>query len=74
LDELLLEMKVEDIADNFDWDPAFANDFAGQIHDALDLLKKECERVIKDCHARKKRLDHALIWGSEEEDLTMLAA
>jgi hypothetical protein len=42
----------------------------------MDGLKKECEKVIKDCKARKKSLTHALIWDKiepkEDEELVEL--
>lgn len=43
-------------------DEDFVNDFAEQLFESLDNLQKECDRVIADCKARKKRLTDALIW------------
>jgi hypothetical protein len=41
----------------------------------MDGLKKECDRVILDCKARKERLTKALIWDDlEEEQITQLAS
>lgn len=48
-------------------DEDFVNDFAEQLHESLDNLQKECDVVMADCAARKKRLTDALIWGDEEE-------
>lgn len=49
------------------------NDFAEQLFESLDLLGKECDRVMADCLVRKKRLTDALIWGDAEEELIQLS-
>jgi len=38
----------------------------------MEKLEKECDRVVADCIARKGRLDKALIWEEEEEQVTEL--
>lgn len=43
-------------------DPLFMDDFAQGLNDQLTLLATECDKVIADCIARKKRLEDALIW------------
>jgi hypothetical protein len=43
-----------------DWIDAFTDGFLEDIAD----LEKKCLEIVKDCHERKGRLDHALIWHS----------
>lgn len=58
--ELDTDFTEDDIDDNIG-DEDFANDFAEQLNDAFTALEKHCVHVIKDCIARKGRLDNALI-------------
>lgn len=70
--ELEQDFTDEEIDDQLG-DVDFLNDFAEQLHEALDLLSKECDRVAKYCADAKKRLTDALIWDKiGEEELTML--
>lgn len=70
--ELEQDFTDEEIDDQLG-DEDFLNDFASQLHEALDNLSKECDRVAKYCLDAKKRLTNALIWDKiGEEELTML--
>lgn len=74
--ELEQDFTEEEIDDQLG-DVDFMNDFAEQLFDALDRLRQQCDIVINDCKARKKRLTDALIWnkiGEEDEELMELAA
>lgn len=48
-------------------DSDFAEDFASSLWETMDNLLKECDRVSKDCIARKHALDNALADFKEEE-------
>jgi len=50
------------IKDMFEFNDQFwTNSLAEQLWETLNNLEKECLYVIKDCRARKVRLDNALI-------------
>jgi len=71
--ELEQDFNDEEIEDNLG-DDDFLNDYAEQLEELMQNLSDECDRVMADCKARKARLDHAITWDEEEEEITQLSS